>query len=230
MPIWLAVLLLPVVAVLLPIALLIRRHSLWIVPYQGRNFKITGYELEDGQFVTELCAGRREALRVGETPVRLLKYRNEFRRIANWPRVHAMITCLEQPDEETVRLAIWLLGRKHAQYGIPFVEPFSRSQHVRVRREAARALRRLGAWSELRAIYEYDTDDRVCRIAMPEPPKPFTQRLVRFTGDANDDVPAARHSRVMSFFVRVPIGPGRPAKPSELIQAILERIHRLVHG
>jgi HEAT repeats len=228
-PLWLLVVLWLLSS--LPFAfILLRRRVQVVVSFRGRKFKVTGYEIEDGKLIARMAELRRQAVNLGQTPVRLITFRQEFRRIANWPRVHAMITCLNQPDEETVRLAIWLLGRKHARYGIPLIVPCSHSPDVRVRREAARALRRLGAWSELRAIYEFDTDEQVLRIALPERPKPFEQRLSRFTGDAPEEVPAARHSRVMSFFARVPIGPGKMPNTPEYIRTILERIHRLVHG
>jgi hypothetical protein len=122
------------------------------------------------------------------------------------------------------------MGRKHAKYAIPLIAPYSQSINVRVRRETARALHRLEAWSELRAMAEVDTDERVCRLATPAPAKPFEQRMVRFAGEARDEPPAAQRSRAMTYFARVPEGPGKIPKTPEFNRILLERIHRLVHG
>lgn len=204
--------------------------SYWApIYYRGKKYGAAGYELADGTLLARIVADRCQAFSYGR-PVRLMTFRAEFRRIAGRPRVAGLIPCLNGPHPELVRLTIWLMGRKHAKYAIPLIAPYSQSINVRVRRETARALRRLEAWSELRTMAEFDSDERVCCLATPAPAKPFDQRMARFAGDTREEQPAARRSRAMTFIERVPMGPGKIPKTPEFIRALLERIHRLVHG
>ncbi len=122
------------------------------------------------------------------------------------------------------------MSRTHVTSAIAEIGPFRQSADVRVRRETARALRRLEAWADLRGVAYLDPDAQVRRLATPIPLKPFHQRLERFAGSTlTAALPDAHHSS-MPLFVRLPIGPGRMAKTPEFIRAILQRIRHLVRG
>jgi hypothetical protein len=200
------------------------------ISYGGRKHLASASERADGHFLVRVVEDRRQSLAAGATPVRLITFRQQFRRIAKRERMAGMITCLDQPEAEVVRIAIWLLSRKHAKPAIPWIAPFCQSGNVHVRRETARALRRLEAWAELRVMAMNDPDERVCRLATSEPPHPFEQRFKRFAADVRITPPPETPRRAMSLFVRIPNGPGKLPKTPEFIRAILERIHRLVHG
>jgi HEAT repeat protein len=161
---------------------------------------------------------------------KLISYRQQFRRVIRHGRIAALFSALDAGDAELLRLAIWLMSRIHANIAIPEIVRFTRNADVRVRREAARALRRLEAWAELRAIAQFDPDPRVQRLATGMPAKPFHERFRRFAGTTRATATYHQRHPARPLFVRLPLGPGRPARAPEIIRAILENIRRLVRG
>jgi hypothetical protein len=201
-----------------------------LVHRHGRRWFITGADLADGRFVCRIGADRRRALTAGMTPPKLVTFRREFRRIGSRRRIGGLFTCLDQHDPEVVRLGIWIMARTHVTSAISEITPFRQSADVRVRREAARALRRLEAWAELRVVAGQDPDEQVRRLATPIPVKPFHRRLERFAGLMHAATPPDVPRRTVPMFVLLPMGPGRMAKTQEFIRTILERIRQLVRG
>ena len=200
------------------------------VRYRGRSFVVTDADLANGRFIRRIVAARQQALAAGKTPPRLVTFREEFRRIANQQRIGGLIECLQQPDLDVVRLAIWLIARAHTSVAIWAISPFSQSRDVRVRYEAARALRRLGAWAELRSMMQHESNHRVRRLATAPMPKSFDKRFERFAGHAPSAAQPDAPCRTIQLFTRVSTESGRPAKSPEFIRVILERIQRLVRG
>lgn len=192
----------------------------------GRRYLFTEDARRDREFLFDLCRHRRFQHEIGLMPESLLAARQQFREIARSGRVVGLFACIDSDEPELVRLAIWLFGRLRVSPAILEVAPYRFSPDVRIRREAARALNRLHAWAELRSIAE-DADARVRQYARQEPAAPFTTRLSRVaSGCSASEMPRTRQR----FFERLPLGPGRAAKPPEFIRELLQRIRRLVRG
>jgi hypothetical protein len=196
----------------------------------NRPFLVNGIDLANGRLVRRIVAERQAALAAGKAPPHLVTFRREFRQIASRQRIAGLIECLEESDPEVVRLTIWLMARAHTSLAITAIAPFRYSKNDRVRYEAARGLRRLGAWAELRKIAQYDFNDRVRRLATAPSPKEFDKRLQRFAGQVHAVMPPDAAQRPMPLIVRLSAGSVRRAKTPEFIRAILERIQQLVRG
>lgn len=99
-------------------------------------------------------------------------------------------------------------------------------------RHYARALYRSHAWSELADLAELHPDDPfVSRLASQGNETSFESRLQRFAEhvDTSHAAEAAGPSRMRLWFA-AEFWAGRAARSATLIRAVLERIHRLVHG
>jgi hypothetical protein len=142
------------------------------------------------------------------------------------------LLCLvvERTDDPTVRiLAIWLRGRCGGSLGTASLAKFAHHPDDQIRKEVARALKRMGAWAQLREMAENDTSERIRRMATSEPSRPYRDRLSDFS---------RRFPRVNVASVKQPLfvspqlelGQGRPPKSRSVIRMILERIHRIVAG
>ncbi len=141
-----------------------------------------------------------------------------------------LIWCLQLRFPELNRLAIWLLGRSGGTLGATEVVAFYRHADVQMRREVARALMRMRAWSELRHMAIIDTDPQVRRLATPAKKREFA---TRFAALAAAGVTPARQSPApgpMPLVWNVSSDAGRPPKPGWWLRQVLERIHRLLRG
>jgi len=132
----------------------------------------------------------------------------------------------------TARWAIWLLGRSRHRSAIAPVRPFLEHPEASYRKEAARALRRLGAWGDLAAA-QADAHERVRRLATPRPAaEPIAGVAVRFqraldrlgerAGTPDHEVEAAGSS--MPNWASSALGPGRPARADWWLRRILTRV------
>jgi hypothetical protein len=111
------------------------------------------------------------------------------------------------------------------------VAALSHDRDVRIRKEVAKTLRRLGAWAELREIASREDDPVVRRFAesAEAPPRSFSERMIRFL----DDVEVVEHPDetdpgAKSLCVNTTIGDGTPPKSRWYIRLILEHIRWLV--
>lgn len=150
------------------------------------------------------------------------------------------VLCLviERTADPTLRiLAIWLRGRCGGSLGTSSLARFatagespSRSpEDDRTRREVARALKRMGAWTPLREMAEHDTDPRIRRIATAQPARPYRQRLAEYTQRVSR-VSAATGQQPLVVAPDLDLSQGWPPKSRSVIRATLEQIHRLVTG
>ena len=196
-----------------------------VVERRGGRWVIGGEEWAAGVRVCRTAESRRHANADGTVPQRLITLRDDFREISHRRYVAGMFLCVDHPIVESRRLGIWLLGRTRAVAAISEVARFMNSSDVLVRREAARALRRLGAWAILRAAAASDPDERVRRLATPLRPRPFASRLQQVVSSLTSDSARSRQT-TMPLYVQLPIGPGRAAKTAAMIRAILERIRQ----
>jgi len=163
----------------------------------------------------------------------LLSYRAQFRSIIQADSAHAIRYYLAKCPPAMIPLGVWLLGRcaeRCRLFGLP---EFGRHESPAVRRHAARALRRLEAWSQLDELARRFPDDpRIQWYAHASVIKrPYRQRLRNFTQlvDASNAAAAAGPSRMPLWF-RDLDWLRRPPKSAAYIRRILMHIHRLVHG
>ena len=194
----------------------------------GKRWYPTITDMQYAKLLHDIRHARRVALHQGIRPTSLITWRDDFRRIIRNGRVTACFPNLNQRDIESVCIALWLVGRMQAKHGVSIVADYRSHADARVRREAARALRRLGAWSELRAMAD-DTSPLVRGFTRDDGPRPLEVRLARFKQMVAPLDRPKTHVRA-SRFASLPIEPGRQPKPAHLIRALLERIRRLVHG
>ncbi len=130
-------------------------------------------------------------------------------------------------------MAIWLLGRCASRTQQYDLFEFAVNGPEAARRHAARALRRVEAWSKLRALAAASPfDGKIAWYAQaPVTKRAFRERLKNFAAyvDASHAGEAAGPSRMALWFADVD-WIRRPLKPVEYIRKVLQRIHRWVHG
>jgi len=163
----------------------------------------------------------------------LLPYRPTFRSIIRADSAAAIRYYLADCPAEMTPLGVWLLGRcaeRCRLYGLP---EFGRHPSPVVRRHAARALRRLEAWSQLDELArQFPDDPRIQWYAhAPVIKRPHKQRLKSFlqSVDASHAAAAAGPSRMPLWFRKLD-WVRRPPKSAAYIRRILRHIHRLIHG
>ncbi|MBC8869896.1 MAG: HEAT repeat domain-containing protein [Planctomycetes bacterium] len=162
----------------------------------------------------------------------LLALRKEFRTIRRSRPLFGLVWCITRGDPDTRRLAIWLFGRVANRHQTSVVAPLSHDRDVRIRKEVAKALRRLGAWAELREIATREDDPVVRRIAKSAeaPPREFSERMGRFLDNDVEvvETPDEASLGAKSLYVNTTVGDGTPPKSRWYIRLILERIRWLV--
>jgi len=162
----------------------------------------------------------------------LLALRNEFRAIRRSHPLFGLLWCITRGDSETRQLAIWLFGRVANRHQTSVVAALSHDRDVRIRKEVAKALRRLGAWAELREIAAREDDPIVRRLAesAEAPPREFSERMTRFLDNDVEVVerPDEADPGPKSLCVNTTIGDGTPPKSRWYIRLVLEHIRWLV--
>lgn len=200
------------------------------VTFHGRRYRRAKRDNAAVGRLQSMITLRDSALEHGEVPQRLVQFRGDFRAIVYWRPITGLVECLKSERRELQRLALWLIGRCGKNRGASAVAVFRRHEDPLLRREAARALRRLGGWPALQTMALHDPDPRVRLLATCAPPPEFTARFSRFTQTVREVTPALGHKARMPLFVRFSIGPGKAAKTREAIRRLLEHIRYLVHG
>jgi hypothetical protein len=177
------------------------------------------------RLLEDLLVARATALK----PTWMLCFRSRIRGLGGDMRA-VLSAALERSGDPSGRLlVIWLRGRCGGSLGTSCLVRFSQDPNARIRREVARALKRMGAWGPLREMAATDPDPRIRRMATVRPPRPYSSRLQAFTRHCVQRVPRVRASRL---FLASEIGGGvaKPPKSATLIRDVLRRIQRLVRG
>lgn len=200
------------------------------ITFHGRRYRRGIRDIEATGRLERIVTTRRASADDGAPPPRLVEFRGEFRALASCRPIGGLVECLKSGDRELQALALWVLGRCGRNGGLSAVAVFRRHEDASIRREAARALRRLGGWPALESMALHDPDARVRRLATCPPPSDFTERLARFTRTARKAPTRVAERPRMALFARIPLGPGQPAKSREFIRRILEHIRYLVRG
>jgi hypothetical protein len=167
-------------------------------------------------------------------PVSLLPFRHDFRLIEYYEPVVGLMWWAERGAGPCRKIAIWLLGRIPYGCDVSVLARCRFDADFRVRRHAAKALWRMGAWAALRDLAADDPDRVVRRIAehAARPPTDFATRLSRYLRDeVHAQALASRPRRERPrLYLKATPGVGLPPKSPWFIRMILERIRRLVHG
>lgn len=170
--------------------------------------------------------------------------RHEPPTLAEWVREARRVAKLAQADGSCLALnlvlrrsanlrlcllALWLRGHcSRSSVGIELFAPFRDCPQDIVRREAARTLKRMGAWAALREIAESDPNPRIRAIATPDGPRAHGDRLARFTRNfvgLNLTLPA----RDLFVAPNLDLKKGQHApKSATVIRQILQRIQRVI--
>lgn len=134
------------------------------------------------------------------------------------------------PNPTILILAIWLRGRCGGSLGTPAIARFARHADLQLRKEVARALKRMGAWCELDQMAKVDASARIRQIASLRSSRPFRDRVQKFSTHVAYR-PSDEHSSKHLFVAEnVVLGKGRPARSRELLRVLLERIRSLIRG
>ena len=146
----------------------------------------------------------------------------------NWRSVLSYVVQLTH--DPTLRLlAIWLRGRCGGSLGTSSLARFAAHRDDQTRKEVARALKRMGAWVQLREIADNDTSERIRRMATMQPLRPYRDRLADFSNRL-PRLEVTSVKRPLFLSPELDVRQGRPPKSRSVIRMILERIHRLVAG
>ena len=131
--------------------------------------------------------------------------------------------------EDRRRLFIWLRGRLGGRLGKDRIIRFSHHLDWRTRKEVARALKRLHAWAELRAMHEQEQHPIVRNMAKQSPARSFDQRLGDFCQRVAPRKNSSSFSRSLFVDQSVSFSITKP-RPLEMIRALLRRISKSIKG
>lgn len=201
----------------------------------GRWHRIT----RRGWKTLQLLADVYRAYREGDDENCLIRVRHVIRQLDAMGSAACLNFVIRRTRLGSLRLlAIWIRGRIGGTLGSLRFASFSNYPSEKVRKEVARACRRMSAWKQLtRMVHNErlrpDASQRVIRIATHQPNRPYSDRL----GDAMSlfrsrgvrEVPRDRHSENAMFVSsNVSRDCGLPPKSQGLIGLILWRIRNLV--
>ena len=196
-----------------------------------RRLRVDRWDNQVARFLRNLAAYFRDCADASRPQADLLEARDEFRQIIATRPLAGLALALHQGDGVTKRLAIWLLGKCDARLATSLIVDYRENPDPKVRRAVARALRRLGAWSDLKWFELNDPDTSIQRLAtvLAQRPRAFSDRLRQFAGP-----PSQVAESQDRFESRMPLVwdanhfDGKPPKPAWLIRRILERIRQAV--
>lgn len=195
--------------------------------FAGKRFRCYADDLAARRFLERLESDR---MTPRERP-RLLRFRRDFRRLAADQPLAGLVLTLIQGNDESRRLALFLLGRGGNSKSIPLVHLFACHSRRRIRLAAVQALRRLRARAELSEILAHENDPGIRQVAGAVIGRAFDSHLRRFLEDGIRPLPAAGFRSVPPPLLwNVSSSAGRPPKSADFIHAILRRISRLLHG
>lgn len=182
----------------------------------------------------------------------LLRSRRDLQAIYERPTIGALVALLAKGDALTSRWAIWLLGRSRNKNAVAPLRPYLRHPEPTFRKEAARALRRLGAWGDLNSL-QNAPDERTQRLATPRPEPEYLKPAAVVATEPASLVPTAavrfaraleslrEHSRrgerdsapvgsSMPYWSVASFGEGKPPRPAWWLRRILQRIQTAIRG
>jgi len=189
--------------------------------FHGGRYRVN----PDGAQIIQLLRTAAKTLEGSASPsIRLLSYCGDFCWVIHRQPMPLLGYIVEKTDSAHIRrLAIWLLGRCRSTIATESVAAWAEDSDPKMRREVARALRRMQGWSELRKTAETEQDPAIRRMATQQAPKNYSVRLQAFMGNvAVRPVPTSRQPLIITE--HCDLAAGRPAKPPWVIRYLLERI------
>jgi hypothetical protein len=163
---------------------LLRRYS--FVRFANKKYALYSADHAVSRFLIRLGRVRLLNLDHEHRLLRLVSYRDDFRHVLRSRPIAGLFWCLIYGEAEAQRMAVWLLGKCGDPAAVPALLRLARHPWPALRKEVARSLRRLGAWSELRALAQRESDPIVLRFTVQPPPKSFESRLAQFLGHASE--------------------------------------------
>ena len=161
----------------------------------------------------------------------LLRYRAELRWVIQHSLVEPIKLYLSDCPPVMVPLSVWLWSKCADRFRLYGLSAFCHDPSPEVRRQIAKALRRLEAWSLLREMAEANPEDaRIQWFATaPTTHRPFAERLKDFTSSVDDSHAGevATPSR-MPFWTLERVWERTPPKSVLLIRRMLRRIRHWV--
>jgi hypothetical protein len=190
----------------------------------GRRYRVDSAGMQTLKLLSQIC----DSCAACSDQNRLVRLRGQIRQVQAL-RSRSLLSWVAQRtgDPRLRLLAIWLRGRCGGSVGTSILARFATHPDLQTRKEVARALKRMGAWVQLREMADNDPSARVRRLATTKPARDYRQRLSDYSKHIpRVPVTSARHPLFVS--PELGIRQGRPAKSSWFIRLILERIHLLV--
>jgi hypothetical protein len=192
------------------------------VEFGGRRFFLTAQDHDARAWVMEIAERR----------VPLIKFRAQFRRVIQAQPIGGLVSCLIEAHPGVRKLAVWLLGHCDVGRSATALSELRSAKDASLRRQVAKALRRMGKWVELQSMAIYDPDDRVRRIAGSQArfhQRSHGDRLRNYVTHGGRELiqPGTYVSR-MALFISPSVGAGKPAKTRQWIRRLLEHIQELV--
>lgn len=159
-----------------------------------------------------------------------VRIREQVRQVQALSAKSVLCHVIECTDNPTLRiLAIWLRGRCGGSIGTTSLVKFVSHPDEVTRKEVARALKRMNAWTQLGKIADGDASARIRRIATVQPPRAYKDRVADFSKHiARLEVRPVRRPLILSPELQV--GQGRPPKTPAYIRMLLNRIRCIVRG
>lgn len=197
--------------------------------FEGRRYYLDASNHAAKRFLQKLARFLQRMESSPTLPI-LLSLREDFRAIQSARPIPGLVWCVARGDSGARRLAIWLLGRIGIWSTTSVVATSIHDRDVRVRKEAAKALRRLEAWAILREVAACEDEPIVRRIAKSAPSREFSERMTRFldSGVENVGQPDRTGSGAKALCVNTTIGDGTPPRSRWYIGLVLEHIRWLV--
>ncbi|MCC6508231.1 MAG: HEAT repeat domain-containing protein [Pirellulaceae bacterium] len=190
----------------------------------GRHFRVGAAGVNTIERLIEIF----DASSLAEKPTWLLARRDTIREIESLNCRSVLSLIADRTSDPKMRLlAVWLRGRCGGYIGTTILSRYTRSPSFQLRKETARALNRLSAWSVLAEVAESDSSERIRRIATPPLPKPHSRRLEDFSRNVQ---PIRVTLKPPPIWISPEVRPSEGKRPKSvlLIRQILEHIHALV--
>ena len=156
-----------------------------VVQLANKKYSLYSTDQAVTRFLRRLALLRHMRTHQGKA-LHLTAFLSDFRRILRDRPVAGLLWCLIYGPPETQRMAVWLLGRCGDHGAVPALLRLGRHPQPLVRKEVARALRRLKAWAELRTMAEHETESLVLRFTEQPIARPFERRLATFLSRGRD--------------------------------------------
>ncbi|MEX0711493.1 MAG: hypothetical protein WD278_04045 [Pirellulales bacterium] len=191
-----------------------------------KTYRLSPASIAAARFLRQVARWR--ALHAGETPVRFISFKADFRRLLRAGPLAGLIWTLRYGKAEAQWMAVWLLGRFADGRVAAAVKPFYSHPDQRIRKHAMRGVRRLLTIEGLERLAAEENDPAHGDLETAGLRRSFSNRLTRYL-EGVEGTGAADEPPGMEWFLAHELDePVLPKSPS-FIRRLLEHIRRLVH-